>query len=138
MIEPEALFPLDLPLTQVAGELRVKAVGPDDSLPVTEGVTLTVSARALRPLSPVHLDVARGEEGDLTFRWKRRSRIGFAWTDGVDAPLGEESEAYAVRIASDGYTIERITHAPSLRLTAADRQAAFGSASGSLSVDVAS
>ena len=33
-------------------------------------------------------------------RWTRRSRAGWAWADGVDAPLAEERERYAVTIAA--------------------------------------
>lgn len=34
-------------------------------------------------------------------RWTRRSRIGWAWSDGSDAPLGEEVERYRVTVAPD-------------------------------------
>ncbi len=41
----------------------------------------------------------------MTLRWTRRSRSGFAWRDLVDAPLGEEFEAYRVSILADGVVV---------------------------------
>lgn len=32
-------------------------------------------------------------------RWTRRSRNGWSWIDGADAPLGEETERYRLVIA---------------------------------------
>ena len=35
--------------------------------------------------------------------WTRRSRAGWRWLDGVEAPLGEESESYDIRLSdADG------------------------------------
>jgi hypothetical protein len=33
--------------------------------------------------------------------WVRRSRDGWGWADGVDAPLAEESEAYRIVVTPD-------------------------------------
>lgn len=52
---------------------------------------------ALKPLSPVHL-VATPDGAELVLTWVRRTRIGGAWMDGVDAPLSEASESYRVRV----------------------------------------
>ena len=53
---------------------------------------------ALRPPSPVALVAKLQPSGDLAVRWVRRSRLGFAWIDGVDAPLGEATERYLVSV----------------------------------------
>ena len=65
------------------------------------------------------------EDGTTLVRWVRRSRLGWDWTDGVDAPLAEESEAYRVTIAPAGGTarVETAT-VPALSLSAADREGA--------------
>jgi hypothetical protein len=39
-------------------------------------------------------------------RWTRRSRQGFAWVDGTDAPLGEAREQYSVAITGSLGAIE--------------------------------
>ncbi len=52
----------------------------------------------LRPYAPCHLSLATGPGGDFELRWIRRTRIeGDSW-DLADVPLGEDSEAYLVRV----------------------------------------
>ena len=80
----------------VAGAI-VSAQGVGDTSPVKAAISSV--DRALRPLSPVRLSASRTDEGVL-LSWTRRSRDGFAWRDGVDAPLAEEREAY--RITTSG------------------------------------
>ncbi|MDT8856308.1 glycoside hydrolase/phage tail family protein [Paracoccaceae bacterium Fryx2] len=51
----------------------------------------------LRPFAPVHLE-ARRQGGDLALSWVRRSRIdGDSWQSS-EVPLGEEREAYLLRV----------------------------------------
>ncbi len=58
----------------------------------------------LRPYAPVHLNEIR-LDGTRSFSWIRRTRIdGDDW-DGIEVPLGEESEAYLVRVKKDGAII---------------------------------
>ena len=58
----------------------------------------------LRPYAPAHLKVNRSSAGDV-FNWIRRTRIdGDDW-DGIEVPLGEESESYLIRILSAGTTL---------------------------------
>ncbi|MGF6860068.1 hypothetical protein ABIE69_000623 [Rhodobacteraceae bacterium MBR-64] len=55
----------------------------------------------LRPYAPVHLR-ARAAGGDLAVSWVRRTRIdGDRWTGG-EVPLGEEAEAYVLRVIVGG------------------------------------
>ncbi len=51
----------------------------------------------LRPYAPVHLRV-RDEAGALVLRWIRRTRIGGDGWEAPEVPLGEEAEAYVVRV----------------------------------------
>lgn len=55
------------------------------------------SGAGLRPLAPSHLRL-RGRD----ISWIRRTRIGGDGWDGQDVPLGEESEAYLLRLMRDG------------------------------------
>jgi hypothetical protein len=63
------------------------------------------SGVGLRPLSPVHLR-AVDEGGDLRLSWVRRSRVSADGWDGLDVPLGEETERYVVRVM-DGAAVVR-------------------------------
>lgn len=83
----------------------------------------------LRPLSPVHLR-ATAQGGDLGVSWVRRSRIAADSWDGLDVPLGEESEAYVVRVMQGGQVLREVTvSVPAWVYSAAD-QAADGGAAG--------
>ncbi len=55
----------------------------------------------LRPYSPVWLSAER-LEGGLRFNWIRRTRIGGDEWGELDVPVGEEREAYRMRILRDG------------------------------------
>lgn len=57
--------------------------------------------RARMPLSPVHLEMQEEAGGDLMVTWIRRSRTGWDWADGLDAPLDSPSEAYRVTLTPD-------------------------------------
>ena len=102
LLNPVDLLPFDAAVGSIGGTLMFKAVGPGDlsgSVPV---VTAMVTGKALRPIGPVHVSGARLGGGDIEFRWTRRSRQGFDWIDGADAPLGEETERYELAIGSGG------------------------------------
>ncbi|WP_028093055.1 baseplate multidomain protein megatron [Pseudodonghicola xiamenensis] len=63
----------------------------------------------LRPYRPCHLQLAWNGAGDVTASWIRRTRL----VDGSDwaleeVPLGEETEAYRVRIIQDGVLIREV------------------------------
>ena len=78
------------------------------------GVSLTKSAAdvvsepftntnvGLRPLAPVNLRVSEQPGQDLAITWSRRSRLQAVFLSSQGVPLGEDSEAYAVRIYAAG------------------------------------
>ncbi|EAQ01239.1 hypothetical protein OB2597_04525 [Pseudooceanicola batsensis HTCC2597] len=75
----------------------------------------------LRPLSPVHLRVAPSG-GDLVVRWTRRTRIGGDGWEGLDVPLGEESERYLLRVMDGPQVVREVTlDAPVWTYRAADQ-----------------
>lgn len=79
---------------------------------------------ALRPLSPAHL-TATVEGGDIVVKWVRRTRIGGAWADEIDAPLSEASESYRVRVLdATGAVLEEQT-VSTQTATMADDTSAF-------------
>lgn len=75
----------------------------------------------LRPYRPVHLR-ARAVAGDMQFGWVRRSRIdGDSWQS-LEVPLGEETEAYLLRLSQGGNLLREITvNSPNWVWTAAMR-----------------
>ena len=79
-----------LATTGVSGVVSVEGVG--DAVPLE--LAIERIGRATLPLSPVHLRGVWQDDGGLALRWMRRSRSGFAWIDGVDAPLDTGSERY--------------------------------------------
>lgn len=115
LIDEASVRTIELPLAAIGRELRVIASGVGDAAAVE--ARLTVEGRAVRPPSPVRLRWEAGE-GGATLRWTRRSRAGWRWIDGVDAPLGEERERYRVTLAS-GREVE--CDAPALWVPDEDR-----------------
>lgn len=93
------------------------------------------SGVGLRPLAPAHLR-ADWVSGDIALRWIRRTRVdGDSW-QGFDVPLGEDREAYLVRVSEGATTLREATvTAPAWTYAAAD-QAADG-ATGALAFDIA-
>ncbi len=102
MIEAERLSALPADMLPVGGVLSMLAIGIGDAEPAT--AQCVVHGAALTPLSP-----ARESDGagGAMLRWTRRSRAGWRWADGVDAPLGEEREAWRVTLR-DGDAIVRV------------------------------
>lgn len=105
LIEADTLVAIDLPLATIGGSLAVMAAGMGESeAPVR--VDAPVTGASVLPPSPVH---ARLDPATDVLHWARRSRAGWGWIDGRDAPLAEESEAYRL-VFADGSSIE--TSAP--------------------------
>lgn len=101
----------------VGARLRVMATGVGDDEPVE--VTVLVSGRSATPPAPVALH-AVPVPGGRALRWTRRSRAGWRWSDGTDAPLGESAERYQLRIATaDQPDITVMSDAPEWLLTGA-------------------
>ena len=75
---------------------RIAAIGLGDSEPVYS--TVAAQGITLAPLAPVHGKVTTTSSGALHAQWTRRARGGWNWSDGVDVPLVEQTEAYRVGI----------------------------------------
>ncbi len=67
------------------------------------------------------MTVATIANGDRSVAWCRRSRAGFAWSDGTDAPIAEDSERYHVTVRSSTAVLREVdVTTPSWTYTAAD------------------
>ncbi|UVO51437.1 phage tail protein [Sphingomonas sp. SUN019] len=118
----EADSSLTLPVDVTPGAtIRVMASGAGDTGGAAETMAVMTGASILPP-APVGLTALPTADGGAMLRWARRSRIGWRWSDAVDAPLGEEREAYRVTIApaaGAARTIETVL--PETMLTAGER-----------------
>jgi hypothetical protein len=97
------------------------------------GSSIGFGAEGLRPPSPINLAFERQSGGDLLIGWTRRSRQGFAWVDGTDAPLGEAREQYSVTIIGSLATIELTSDQSSL-VVPGPTVASIGAGSASIEV----
>lgn len=117
-LDPDTVQPI--PTAIVGAPVTVIAEpGGGDGAVASEPLVPSAGAR---PLSPVHLRARAQGDGGVTLSWVRRSRSGWRWVDGADAPLGEERESYVVTLG-DGRTVE--TDVPRLSLSAVERAFAF-------------
>ncbi len=124
LLEADAARTLDLPLSVLGREMRVMASGVGDGTPAE--TRCTMRGASVVPPTPVHLAYRAEADGSATVRWTRRSRAGWRWIDGVDAPLAEESEAYRVTITAGASSREVDVGVPWVVVTAAERTAAVG------------
>lgn len=125
------------------GLARHWRIGPADQ--PLDGPSFTHAVRGfegvgLRPYSPTHLRLAANAR-DLRATWIRRTRIdGDTWS-GREVPLGEESEAYLVRVMRGSEVVRevevgapswtyaaaaRVSDGPGCRLEVAQLSRAFG------------
>lgn len=125
LLDARSLQRIDLSDGHIGATIKAIARGIADT--GATSVDLVVSGEALRPPSPVHLTAQLDAAGDLQCSWCRRSRLGWAWIDGVDAPLGAWSELYRLRLQGSASLIEVDTTAPVASFTAAQVASLGGS-----------
>ena len=94
---------LDRAVDGLNAAAAIVATGRADSEPVASLVHL--AGIGLRPLAPVHARAHRDVATGLHLAWTRRTRGGWAWRDGVDVPLVEESERYLVTYETQGRVV---------------------------------
>lgn len=121
LLERDAVVTLDLPPGALGATVRVLASGVGDVDGPAEAAC-AVRGASLRPPAPVALRWVGAGAGDAVVSWVRRSRAGWRWTDGGDAPLGEERESYRVTVApAAGPAREVVTDTPAATVLAAER-----------------
>lgn len=89
-----------LQAADVGRQVWFKPVSFGMTLADTAAQSMTFAAACLKPYAPVLPGVGRDASGNITIKWVRRTRVGGAWVDYVDAQLGEDSELYDVEIYS--------------------------------------
>ena len=124
LIEAEAARAFDLPVSVLGREVRVMASGVGDATPVE--TRCVMRGASVVPPYPVHLGWRGEADGGATVRWTRRSRAGWRWIDGVDAPLAEESETYRVTLTTEASVRDIDVAVPWIVLGAAERSGPVG------------
>ncbi|WP_010184833.1 phage tail protein [Sphingomonas sp. PAMC 26605] len=121
LIAAESALALDLPLAALGRTVQILASGVGDADgPVA--TTVALRGRSVVPPSPVQLVARELGTGDVAVSWVRRSRNGWRWIDGVDAPLGEEREAYRIVLeALDGGVRTFVRDVPNIVVARGDR-----------------
>ncbi|MBA3588309.1 phage tail protein [Methylibium sp.] len=117
---------------QIGSELDYRAVSIGDTLENTANEELTITAERLRPFAPVDLRALRDvASGDIALSWGRRTRLSHRFlAAGVAVPLGEDSEAWVVKVWDASYTTLKRTIAAttaSAAYSAAQQTTDFGS-----------
>ncbi len=81
-----------------------KGVAIGRSLSSADAELFTNNAIGLKPFSPVDARADRDGSNNVTFTWRRRSRLSVRMTGplGISVPLGEDTEEYTVEIYSVG------------------------------------
>jgi hypothetical protein len=118
LIDRAALLALEPPAGMLGGTVRLVAQGIGDAEGVEAGCAVT--GEAIRPPAPVHVRAERRPDGALLLSWTRRSRTGWFWLDGSDAPLGEEREMYELRLSGPGFDRRIVLLEPRHLYNAAD------------------
>jgi hypothetical protein len=119
LITRDTLTAIEAP---VGVEVQLLASGVGD-VPDAASASRVVEAEVLRPPSPVHLTAVEAPDGSLVISWIRRSRQGWGWTDGVETPLGEETERYRLTLAGPDFERAVETSVPGYIYTSVERAA---------------
>jgi hypothetical protein len=117
LLDQTSLLAIPSSYAAMGSTLLMDAIGIGDTTPAT--ASALVAGQAVLPLSPVHVRAIQSG-GDWQFGWVRRSRIGWQWLDGVDAPLGEALESYRIDLKRAGTVFRSATvSAPAIWIYAA-------------------
>lgn len=118
LIDVARLQRLRLTSAHAGASIRAIPRGPADS---SAGIVeIAATGEAMRPLRPAHLRASLSPDGALRCAWVRRSRRGWSWLDGVDAPLECAAELYRVTVRSAAGSIQRETSTPRIDFAAAE------------------
>lgn len=124
LLAGDAVRLIELPLSALGGSASLLAEGAGDADAVA--AEAVIDGLSVVPPCPVHLRTTPEPDGGVAVQWVRRSRAGWRWIDGADAPLGEESERYRVTIEPVGgpVRIEEVT-VPQVILSCVDVAGGF-------------
>lgn len=101
-------------LSDVGTDLSFKAVTQGRLASSAFEIPVSFTGASLKPYAPTGLSAVKESNGDWTFTWVRRTRVGGAWTGGSTIPLSEASEEYQITVgdgsSSDTKTVTSATY----------------------------
>lgn len=141
LLDPLAVRFVGLNTTAINLEKQWRSVTNGRALDTASDYTLAYSGVNLKPLAPCYVNGSKSAAGDWSIGWTRRSRTGVEPFSGINAPLGESSEAYEVEIYADSNystVLRTITglSSPSATYTNAQQVSDFGSVQKYLYINV--
>lgn len=137
LLNPNTMVRVAASTSDIGRTQLYKGVTSGGSLGTTAPQSFKNEGAGLKPYAPVQVGGGRNAVGDLIINWTRRTRIGGEWRDFVDCPLGEASERYEIDILHSGSVVRTISAtSPTATYLASDQVTDFGSAQGSVSVNV--
>ncbi|MEM1019923.1 MAG: phage tail protein, partial [Pseudomonadota bacterium] len=123
--------------TSIGSSYQAKILPAGQVLADAPAHSVSLGGAALKPFAPAHLKARFDSTAGVTSTWTRRSRVGFAWLDGADAPLGEASLAFRIGYSAGGQTFTRDVTAEGDTLTTTELTTHFGSSPLTLTITVA-
>ncbi|QEY70517.1 phage tail baseplate protein [Pseudomonas denitrificans (nom. rej.)] len=131
--DPDNAF-IGMATESIAAARTYRAITSGASLDSATDVAFTYQGVNLECLSPVYPKGARDGSGNFSGSFTRRSRFGSAWwINGVQAQVGESTEAYEIDVMS-GSTVKRTISvtSPAWVYSTAEQTTDFGSAQSSI------
>ncbi|MCB5410021.1 baseplate multidomain protein megatron [Pseudogemmobacter faecipullorum] len=127
-----APVPVDLPLSArgLARDYRIGQLARGYAAPSAVAISSAFDAIGLRPYPVAHLRARGRAGGEIRFSWIRRGRIDADSWQQSEIALGEESEAYLLRIESGAMVLQSYTTQLPEFLYSPGQQAADGAAAG--------
>lgn len=139
LLQVGGMVRVDRPTSELNIARQYKAVSYGLAIASAAAQSFANSGAGKKPLPPTALRGFRNAANDAIFTWTRRTRVGAAWRDYVDASLGETAESYEVDVMQ-GTTVKRTltSTTPTVTYTSAQQVTDFGSnqAIGTISVRV--
>jgi len=116
-------------ISDIGAERLYKGLTSGKNIDSVQETAFTYLGVNKKPLSPVQLDgsIDGSDNWDLT--WLRRSRLSSSWwTNGVEAPIGEDSESYEIDIMNGATVVRTLTSTtPAVQYTSANQVTDWGS-----------
>jgi hypothetical protein len=118
LLSARSLQRIGLPEGSIGAVVEVRAHGVGDGAGTS--ISAVANGEGLRPPCPVNVACVWNGSGEIDVSWTRRSRLGWTWQDGMDAPIGESRQAYRVRLDGPSGFLERETVLPEAQFSAAE------------------
>lgn len=85
---------------QLGAEFDFRAVTLGNTIGSADTESITPMGVGLKPFAPVHVEADDNGDGTYDVTWQRRTRLSCRFTGslGINTPLGEASESYAVEV----------------------------------------